>query len=146
MVMCFPKMDKTSESSLSPLTLTGWDILCADTLRSSFSCTLQVSLISHFFAPLFSFFTVPLHPQAAHCPEMALDYSLPDSTSPSFPFASVFTPPFLLHASSSVQPLARVHHFIHCYLTHFHNSLLPSSPENAEIIIKHWRQSPNNPD
>lgn len=103
------------------------DILCADILCSSFSCTLWASLISHFFAPLFSFSTVHLHSQAAHRSKMALNSSLPDSTSPSYPFASVFTRPFLSHTSSSVQPLAR-------YLAHFHNSHLPSSSR------KSWNQ------
>lgn len=116
-------MDKTSESSQSPLSVMERDILCADTLCSSFSCTLWASLISHFFAPLFSFSTVHLHPRAARRSEMAL----PDSTSPSSPFASIFTHPFLSHTSSSVQPLAR-------YLAHFHNSRLPSSSR------KSWNQ------
>lgn len=80
--MCLFRMDKSSESWPSPLSVMERDILFADTLCSSFSCTLWASLISHFFAPLFSFSTAHLHPRAARRSEMALDPSLPESTSP----------------------------------------------------------------
>lgn len=70
----FNTMDRTSELSPSSLTLTEWDILCCDTLRSSFSCTLG---LSHLTFPCTSllFFHCSLLSSAARQPEMAQDYS-----------------------------------------------------------------------